>query len=346
MKRVLLVGAGTAHLALLRALRKAPLGGARLGLVSPLARQAYSGMLPGVLAGHYRAAEAEVDVARLAADAQVEFIEGEVVALDAGRRAATLADGSELDYDQASLNAGSLTDTAIPGSLEHALRVKPFEHFLERVPELEGGHVAVIGGGAAGVELAMALRRRAPQVSLYAEGAPFAAPLAARVTAALRRESVNFLAMAVARLEPGPRVITATTEARYDKVVLATGPTALPWLAGSGLACDERGFVRVDPMLRSVSHPEVFAVGDCASLPVPKSGVYSLREGEALAQNLRRLARAAPPLPYRPQQHALLLLCCGRRYAIAQRGGWSAEGRWVWWWKDLIDRRWIRSLQP
>ncbi|MGH8742206.1 MAG: FAD-dependent oxidoreductase, partial [Burkholderiales bacterium] len=153
--------------------------------------------------------------------------------------------------------------------------------------------------------------------------------------------------MAVTAIEPGPQVIAGPSRQEFDAVLLTTGATPLPWLRGGGLACDERGFVLVQDTLQSVSHPEVFAAGDCATLrsqPVSKSGVYALRQGEALAASFRRLAQGQAPLAYRPQQHALLLLSCGRRYAIAQRGGWEAEGRWVWWWKDRIDRRWIRSL--
>ncbi len=348
MRRILLVGAGHAHLVVLRSLAREPLHGARFALVTPHARQVYSGMLPGVIAGHYRREEAEIDVARLAARAGAEFIEGAVTAFRAQQRTASLADGSELEFDCASLNAGSLADTGVPGSAEHALPVKPFERLLERLDASAGRHVAVIGGGAAGVELAMAVRHRGAQASVYSERAPFAGALAARIGAALRRQSVNFLAMPVTRLEAGVRTIAGPTEARYDQVVLASGAVPLPWLARSGLATDERGFARVDSTLRSISHPEVFAAGDCATLspdPVPKSGVYSLRQGQALAQSLRRLVRGEPLAPYRPQRHALMLLTCGRRYAIAERGGWSAEGRWVWWWKDLIDRRWIRSLR-
>ena len=153
--------------------------------------------------------------------------------------------------------------------------------------------------------------------------------------------------MAVTAIEPGPTVIAGPSRQEFDVVLLTTGAAPLPWLRGSPLERDERGFVLVDDTLRSVSHPEVFAAGDCATLrsgPLPKSGVYSLRQGETLAMSFRRLVQGGEPLPYRPQRHALLLISCGRRYAIAQRGGWSAEGRWVWWWKNRIDRRWIRSL--
>ncbi len=153
--------------------------------------------------------------------------------------------------------------------------------------------------------------------------------------------------MAVTAIEPGPLVIAGASRQEFDVVLLTTGAAPLPWLRGSPLERDERGFVVVNDALQSVSHPEVFAVGDCATLqsaPVPKSGVYSVRQGETLAQSFRRVVQDQPPVPYRAQRHALALLSCGRRYAIAQRGGWSAEGRWVWWWKDRIDRRWIRSL--
>ena len=348
MKRFLLVGAGHAHLAVLRSLAKEPLDGARFALVTPRARQVYSGMLPGVVAGHYGREEAEIDVAQLAERARAVFIDGEVAAFDAQQRTATLADGNELEFDSASLNAGSLADTAIPGSAEHALPVKPFDRLLERVELSPGKHIAVIGGGAAGVELAMAVRHRGAQASVYSERSPFPPRVAARVAAALRQQSVSFLATAVTRLEAGGRVVAGSTEARYDQVVLASGAMPLPWLAGSGLATDERGFVRIDETLRSVSHPDVFAAGDCASFDeehVPKSGVFALRQGEALARSFRALVRGEALAPYRPQRRALMLLSCGRRYAIAQRGAWSAEGRWVWWWKDRIDRAWLRSLQ-
>jgi len=97
-----------------------------------------------------------------------------------------------------------------------------------------------------------------------------------------------------------------------------------------------------------MSHLDVFVVGDCATLrdaPHPKSGVYALRHGEVLIQNLRNLVAGIPLVPYNPQKRALSLVTCGRRYAIAEWGGWTTEGWWVWWWKDRIDRRWIRTFE-
>ena len=154
--------------------------------------------------------------------------------------------------------------------------------------------------------------------------------------------------MPVTAIEPGPIVIAGTARQDFDLVLLASGAAAPAWLAQSGLATDERGFALVHATLQSVSHPEVCAIGDCATLrsaPHPRSGVYAVRQGEALSDNLRLLVGGAAPQPYVPQKKALVLLTCGARYAIAERGRWSAQGRWVWWWKDRIDRRWIKSFR-
>jgi selenide,water dikinase len=343
VRRILLVGAGHAHAWLLASLAQAPVYGARFTLVSPSSRQLYSAMLPGVIAGHYRRAEAEFDVALLAERAYTEFIAAAVEQLDAERRIATLSDGRELAFDFASLNAGSRTEDAVPGSREHALSVKPFERLVERLRVVS--HVAVAGGGAAGAELAMALRYRGGEVTLYSERASFAAPLAYRVERALRRRGVDYRpGMRVDAVESGPVVVAGAARQQFDLVLWATGPAPLPWLASSGLALDERGFVQVDRALRSVSHPHVFAVGDCAALEEAKSGVHAVRHGMLLAQNLRKLVAGQALEPYVPRPKALLLLTCGARYAIAARGDWSAEGRLAWWWKNAIDRRWLRKL--
>ena len=345
MKRVLLVGAGHAHARLLAALALKPLYGARIGLVSPEPKQIYSAMLPGVIAGHYRREEAEFDVAELAARASVEYIPGRIVGLDAARKTATLDDGQEVHYDFASLNAGSAVSQSVPGAADHTLAVKPFERLVGELRRV--AHVAIAGGGAAGVELAMALRHRGGEVTLYSERSGFPPPLARRVERALRRRGVDFRpGMRVDAVEPGPVVVSGTSRQQFDLVLWASGPAPHPWLAMSGLALDERGFVKVNDMLCSVSHPHIFAVGDCAGLGEAKSGVNAVRHGAVLEQSFRNLVSGAPLVAYQPDPNALMLLTCGARYAIAWRGGWGAEGRWAWWWKNAIDRRWLRRLRP
>ena len=344
MKRVLLVGAGHAHARLLAALALKPLYGARMALVSPEPRQIYSGMLPGVIAGHYRREEAEFDVAELAARASVDYVPARIIGLDAAAKTATLDDGQEVHYDFASLNAGSAILQSVPGAADHTLAVKPFERLVGELRR--GAHVAIAGGGAAGVELAMALRHRGGEVTVYSERSGFPPPLARRVESAARRRGVDFRpGMRVDAVEPGPVVISESSRQQFDLVLWASGPAPHPWLAMSGLALDDRGFVKVNEHLCSASHPHIFAVGDCAGLGEAKSGVNAVRHGAVLEQNFRNLVSGAPLVAYEPDPNALMLLSCGSRYAIAWRGGWGAEGHWAWWWKNWIDRRWLRSLR-
>jgi selenide,water dikinase len=348
VKKVLLIGAGHAHLVALRKLAEKPLYGARFMLVAPQPKQIYSGMLPGLIAGHYRLREIEVDAQGLAARAHAHYQQGEVRSLDLGGKTARLADGTVLEYDLLSLNVGSMVDQSIPGSREHALAVKPFESFIGK---LDGGpiaRIAIAGSGAAGMELAMALRHRGAGVTLYSDRPAMSARLAQRAVSALRRVGVDYRAgMPVDAIEPGPVVVSGASSQAFDAVLLTTGAAAAPWLREAGITTDERGFVLVDDGLRSLSHPEVFAAGDCATLrnaPHPKSGVYSVRHGDVLDENLRNVVARAPLARYVPQAKALVLISCGGKYAIAERGSWTAEGAWVWRWKNWIDRRWLRSL--
>jgi len=347
VKRVLLAGAGHAHAVVLASLARSPLYGAKVTLVSPRARQIYSGMLPGVIAGHYREAEATLDVAALAGRAYADFVEDSVVALDAAARSVTLASGRELPYDFLSLNVGSRIDMSMPGASHHAVAVKPFDSLLACLDGEQVRHVAIAGGGAAGIELAMALRHRGAEVTVYSERDAFDGSAARRVYRALRRRRIDYRpGMRADHVATGPVVYSGSSRQAFDLVLWASGAAPLDFFAASGLALDEQGYVRVDECLRSVSHPEVLAAGDCASLGEAKSGVHAVRQGRVLADNLRCLVRELRPQPYVPQDKALLILTCGARYAIALRGDWSAEGRWVWWWKNWIDRRWLKNLFP
>ncbi len=317
--RLVLAGGGHAHAIALRAFASRGLPG-NITVVAPQAQVLYSGMLPGVAAGHYRIDECTIDFAALARAAGAEFVEDAVAGLDAAGRALQLASGRSLSYDALSLNVGSEVD-APPG----ALAVKPFGPFLDAVRHAP--RVAVVGAGAAGVEIAMALRHRGAEVTLSTDRFPFEGRLAQRIRSALARVGVEL------RIgTPGDGVH-----------VWATGARAHPWLKRSGLETDAGGFVLVDRTLRSLSHPEIFAVGDCATLrnaPHPKSGVFSVRHGRVLAENLAGGRRV-----YTPQARQLALFTCGGRYAIANWGPLSAEGAWAWRWKDRIDRRWIAGFR-
>ena len=128
-------------------------------------------------------------------------------------------------------------------------------------------------------------------------------------------------------------------------MLAATGARPQSWLRSSGLACSAGGWVQVDAHHRSPSHPEVFAAGDvCARTdrPLARSGVHAVHAGPVLAANLLATLDGSPPRAYVPKPRSLYLIACGPRHAIASWGNWSAEGGWVWRWKDWIDRGFIR----
>lgn len=362
MKRLLLLGGGHAHVHVLQAMARTPMAGARALMVTPFARQMYSGMVPGLVAGAYGDADCAIPLAPLARAAGVELVEASAAALDAGARQVTLSDGRVADYDVLSIDTGPVMDRdAIPGARVHGLFVRPIEHFVRLLPALWGLattralDLVVVGGGAAGFELALAFAQRlrgvgdgASRVVLVTGGtellAGYPPALMRRAARVLRERGVTVLQDSCVAVEADHVRLGRGTRVSCDAPVMAVGSSAPGWLAGSGLALDAQGFVSTGPTLQSVSHPQVFAAGDVAARidsPHPRSGVYAVRAGPPLAENLRRAIGGGELLHYRPQARSLNLLSCGDGRALLAWGPWSAYGRWVWRWKDHIDRAFI-----
>ena len=342
----------------LASLASAPIAGAQVSLVSPFARIVYSSMLPGWIAGHYAIEECTIFLSQLAARGSVTFHQTAAVAVDPDRRIVRCADRSEHPYDVLSINTGPVADLEhLPGALDHALAVRPIEAFVEGWSALrmdlsarDSGHVVPVGGGAAGVELALAMRhslRDRPRLGFTLISAANTLPgsTATRLNRALSRAGIEVLAGTVAsRIRSGKVELVDHSIVEADAIIVATGTSAASWLQRSGLAVDERGFLLTDAALRVVSHPEVFAAGDCASVqghPHPKSGVYALHAGALLLHNLSRALSQQSLATRVPQKRSLYIVSAGGRYAVASWGGITWEGAWVWRWKDRIDRSFI-----
>jgi pyridine nucleotide-disulfide oxidoreductase family protein len=354
-RRLVLLGGGHAQLAVLRRLAEQRPVNVETVLVTPSPRQVYSGMLPGWLAGHYTEAQCVIALAPLAAAAGVTLRLAAAVGLDAAARTVRLDDGGVLGYDVLSVNTGPAQDPTRWGAAG-VPTLRPIEDWLarttRRLAEMPPRRVVVVGGGAAGFELALAWRHRlgaAAEVALVTG----ASGLLANYPAAVRRLGARALVergvqcVAGAAREIAPHAVV-TDDGRCwaaDEVVLATGTVAPRWLQGSGLALAPDGGLATSPTLQSVSHPEVFAAGDVATRldrPLPKSGVYAVRAGAALAENvLGRLAGSAP-VPWAAPVRTLNLLSLGERSAIAAWGSLAVQGRWVWRWKDRIDRGFLQ----
>jgi selenide,water dikinase len=315
-------------------------------------------MLPGWIAGHYAIDECVIPLPPLAQRAGIAFHQAFANAIDLERRIVRCADGSEHPYDVLSIDTGPVADLdRLPGARQHALAVRPIESFIEgwmamrdRIRTRRGGRIAMIGAGAAGVELALAMRyalRDLPATTMTLVSAEDTLPgsTGVRLERLLRGAGVDILpGTAAERIESGRVVLSGDRVLQADAIVVSTGTAAAAWLQRSGLAIDERGFLLTDATMRVVSHPEVFAAGDCASVgrhPRPKSGVYAVRAGPPLARNLRCALEGRPLANWVPQENSLYLVSSGRKHAVGSWGSFSWEGDWVWRWKDRIDRSFV-----
>ncbi len=366
-RHLVLLGAGHAHVHVLKSLAQDRPAGLAITLVTPYPRQLYSGMVPGFVAGHYALDDCMIPLDGLLARSGVRFVQGSATGLDADARTVTLASGATLPYDWLSLDTGPVMDrekieAKMPGAREHALFVRPIEAFGQLWPRVmamarqQTIHLVVVGAGAAGLELAMAAAHAlgdasfAPggRVTLLSgaepPGASYPAGVQRRIARALQRLRIEVLPDTCAGLDAGGITLGSGQHLACDVPLLALGGQAPAWLAGSRLALDDGGFVAVNAFQQSTSHPAVFAAGDVASRvdkPHPRSGVYAVRAGPPLLANLRAAWQGRPLKPYAPQQRTLNLLSCGGRHAIAVWGGLSVEGAWVWRWKDRIDREFV-----
>ncbi|MBR0655299.1 FAD-dependent oxidoreductase [Plastoroseomonas arctica] len=352
-KHLVLLGAGHAHVEVLRDFARAPVPGLRITVMSRERLSPYSGMLPGVIGGRYAPGEALVDAPALAAKAGAIFLHDEATAIDPSQRQVRGASGGALTYDLLSIDIGATPRIDAEGAEGRVLPIKPIDALLARFEAIASARsVAVVGGGPAGFEIALGLRARQPGAGVtLAAGLPGLLPalpegVRRRAAAALARHDVSLSeGHEVTHVQDGVLQFDGRPPIAADALLWCTGAAAPAILAASGLPCDAEGFLRVQAGLNVPGHPEIFAAGDAASfLPraLPKAGLYAVRQGPVLAANLRRAAAGAPPLPFRPQRHALVLLSTGDGRAIGTRNGFVAEGRWVWRWKDRIDRAFMR----
>ncbi|MGF1456082.1 MAG: selenide, water dikinase SelD [Alphaproteobacteria bacterium] len=357
---LVLVGGGHAHALVLRRWGMKPLPGVRLTLINPGPSAPYTGMLPGHLAGHYSREELDIDLMRLARFAGARLVLGRANGLDRAARRIRMTGRPDVAYDVVSLDVGITSDMpALPGFSAHGVSAKPLEgladgwsRFLERVGRGEAdARIAVIGGGVAGVEIAMALafRLHKERVSGAAitvlEAATPLAGLAPRTALLLRKHMealrVSLLApVSVAAVEAGGVRLADGRMVPAAFTVGAAGARPHDWLRDTGLPLTD-GFVTVGPDLRSLADPLVFAVGDCAHLshaPRPKAGVFAVREAPVLFDNLRAVLSGGRCRAYRPQKDYLKLISLGEKVAVADKAGLAVRGRFLWRLKDRIDR--------
>ncbi len=372
---LVLIGGGHSHVEVLRRLGLARLEAVRVTVIGRDRFTPYSGMLPGVVAGHYNFADAHIDLQPLCDFAGATFIQDRAVGLDPERRLVRCANGSPISYDILSINIGSSPNlSALPGAEAVGVPVKPISGFLAywdrlvpRVLAASGTlRIAVIGTGAGGVEMVLAVQYRLSQL-LAAQGrdpaqvkyllfgrsdrllAGYPRAMQARFERILRERAIELHCnVVISGAEPGLLRCADGRDFPADEMLFVTEAQPPGWLREAGITLDQRGFIAVNLALQSLSHSTIFAAGDVASVigaPRPKAGVFAVRQGPPLAENLRRSFVGGTLIYHHAQREALALLSTGDRYAVANRGRWVVGGRFVWRWKDWIDRRFMRRYQ-
>ncbi len=371
-RRLLLLGGGHAHVHVLARAARVPLAPARelaLTLVSPYERHLYSGMVPGYLQGTYAETDLTFDLRALAARAGARFIVAAADRIDAAARVVEVA-GQRLSYDLLSLDIGSEpAGLSTPGVREHAWTVRPMNRAValcRRAEDLfaaaRGREVAltVVGGGAGGLEVALALARlgrergKLPAVTIVEAAAgvlpefdPRVRRIAERVLAA---RGLRVLAgRSVAAVEPEGVALDDGRRLRSDLTVWIAGAAAPRLLADSVVPRDPRGYLLVDSTLRAVDGSPIFGAGDCIGIAgtpaLAKAGVYAVREAPILEHNLRAALAHAPsagqPQRYRPQADFLALINTADGRALWRWHGLAGHSRFAWWLKDRIDRAFL-----
>ena len=359
VKELVLLGGGHTHALVVRRWGMRPVPGVRLTLINPGPTAPYTGMLPGHVAGHYAREALDIDLVRLARFAGARLILGAADAIDPVARRVRVPGRAPIAYDLLSVDIGITSDMAnLPGFAEHGVAAKPLGPFADRWAACCAGEgparIAVIGGGVAGVELALACAHRMRSLGRTAEvsvidrgGILDGQPGRVRLWQAMDAYGVRRIeGTAPARVTVGAVVLEDGREVASDFTIGAAGAVPHGWLARCGMET-QGGYMVVDKTLRSVSHPEVYGAGDCVHLshaPRPKAGVFAVRAAPILAWNLRADLTGAQRRAFRTQRDFLKLVSLGGKDALAEKAGWTLAGPILWRWKDRIDRRFMGRL--
>ncbi|MDZ8086716.1 MAG: FAD-dependent oxidoreductase [Nostoc sp. DedQUE12b] len=385
LKNLVLIGGGHSHAIVIKMFGIKPLTGVRLILITTASETAYSGMLPGHIAGFYSHNECHIDLQPLANFAQVQLYIDTVVALDLKNNKVLCDNGLAVDFDVLSIDIGSTPAIlSVSGAAEYAIAAKPVSQLLEHWYELietvgknpqEPIRIAIVGGGAGGVELALSMQSRLHrilddrqsiqniEIHLFQRGQE----LMPNYHQSVRHQLQQILTDQGIKLHLGESVCKIAPKAHNEakevfeikcesgltvecnKIFWVTQASAPEWLKNAGLGTDEQGFILVEDTLQSQTHPQVFASGDIATMvnhPRPKAGVFAVRQGKPLFENLQRILLDKSLKPYKPQKQYLSLIGTGDKRAIATRGTFTLPPhKLLWHYKDWIDRRFMERFR-
>lgn len=402
---LVLIGGGHSHAIVLKMFGTKPLRGVRLTLITDVLHAPYSGMLPGHVAGFYDYDECHIDLRSIAEFAGCQILVDRAIAIDFSKNRVICQNRPPVNFDCLSIDIGSTPAIlSVPGAAEYAIAAKPVPEFLASWNQLiaqRQNHpekplrIAIVGGGAGGVELALNMQSRLQEKEARSKKNPPLHPPRGEKRGKKEEELEFHLFHSGAELMPGHnkrvrrrlkeilisrgiqlhlmekvsaiekqemREIASNArcpmpnyqiscESNFklecDRIFWVTQASAANWIGESGLATDSNGFMQVSDCLQSVSHPNVFGAGDIAAMvnyPRPKAGVFAVRQGKPLFENLQQFLLAKPLKPFAPQSQYLALIGTGNQRAIASRGNFMWESPLLWYWKDWIDRKFMQKF--
>ncbi len=375
VKDLVLVGGGHSHAIALRMFGMKSLPGVRLTLITDTSHTPYSGMLPGHVAGFYSFDECHIDLRCLAGFAQAQLYLDSAIGLDLENSKVLCANHPPVTFDYLSIDIGSTpAQSSVPGVQEYAIPAKPVPTFLSAWNQLLKGvtenpekpiRIGIVGGGAGGVELAMNMQHRlhtilknAQQptdnltINLFHRGAELLPNhnrwVSQRLQEILLGRGVKlYLEESVCEVLPNKVICESGLAVECNQVFWVTQASAPSWIQKSGLKTDSKGFILVSDTLQSISHPHIFAAGDIATMINhlrPKAGVFAVRQGKPLFENLQRILLGKSLQAYKPQKLYLSLIGTGDREAIASWGTLGWQSPLLWRWKDYIDRKFMQRF--
>ncbi len=363
-KRILLLGGGHANIQVLHGLASLDASEIQVTLISDSRFSPYSGMIPSFMAGVYKANQLHFDLESICHRYGFQFVEAKVTRIEASQNKVETSNGQIFEYDICSINLG-IQPQEILGHPEDMsiVYLKPISKLIEKwekikTSEQEIKDITVIGGGAGAFEIAVACRRffsRADQKIRMITGSHLLLAEHSKLTRQWARQSLSKLRIdlvegkRVEKIEDTQLVLNDGTSIKQQICFIGITAKAPSLFRDSNLPRDEQGFVLVDAKLRVQSFENIFAAGDCchfAPKNLPKAGVYAVRQGPILLQNIQALLNEKLSMvDYKPQKNFLTILVSGENQGIASYANFAVRGRLAWILKNRIDLKFMTRFQ-
>ncbi len=354
---IVLVGGGHAHLKCILDIRKKPLSNQNIFLISPNRYQYYSGMFSGYTEGLYSIDDIRIDLKYMAEKSGLTFIEDSVTEVSLTDKTLETKTGTMIPFSVVSFDTGSYIEG--PSSFkDYLVQIKPNYLFANKIKEYrEVEFPVVVGGGASGIEIALAItawrKRNGYPANVTLISSSKLLPSSSSKTSKLTREIAVRKGLSlmegdsVAEMN-GSHVITQNGRSLpHSRLLWLTGPSPSGIFKESTLPCDQNGFLLVEKTLQAKGLPFIFGAGDCITLKsfpeLPKNGVYAVRQAELLWNNITSYLNCEVCSTFSPQRHFLSLLSTGDKEALLQYGRFTAHNKLAWKLKNKIDTDYMQK---